>query len=283
MSILSTISTPLTRDGGGDLPVPPWVADVYGLRHEEAETAGADVLSLRVAMGDGAALVTARIREALAADAPSLQRQVAAAYAAIRARLLRANARHAVRFWNYIPAINDRMPDGRDRYMVFNAGRFEAFSKWYGGPERFDRHVPTASGVGHAGRGLVIHCLAAHRAGTARANPRQGEPFHYSQRFRPLPPPFARAPGRPFPPPLLRARDGRAFPAPTRARRGDGEHPRGGFETCAGLQRTDGGDAGEPRGDDPRRRREVRTAARGGPLVSAALSPLADLPSRRQP
>ena len=37
----------------------------------------------------------------------------------------------------------------------------------------------------------VIHCLAADRPGAAVNNPRQVAPYHYSQRFGPLPPCFS--------------------------------------------------------------------------------------------
>jgi enamine deaminase RidA (YjgF/YER057c/UK114 family) len=206
MSIASPIPTPLThaRDGYADFPPPAWVADVLGLRHDaSAVEAAGDGLRLQVARGNGLALVTARVPDALASDAATFQQQVVGAYAAIRDALEQGDAPHAVRSWNYVPGINDRMPDGRDRYMVFNAGRFEAFCDWYGGPQAFDRQVPTASGVGHPGEDLVIHCLAAERPGLAIANPRQVQPFHYSQRFGPLPPCFARATLVRSPAPLL--------------------------------------------------------------------------------
>lgn len=195
MSIASPIPIPLTRprDGYGDFPPPPWVAELFGLRHESPAAPTGDGLLMQVTRGRGVALVTARVSDALASDAGTLQRQVAAAYGAIREAMDASGAHHAVRVWNYVPAITERMPDGRDRYMVFNAGRFDAFGKWFGGPETFDRHVPTASGVGHPGTDLVIHCLAADRPGAAVANPRQVQPFHYSRRFGPLPPCFARA------------------------------------------------------------------------------------------
>jgi hypothetical protein len=99
-----------------------------------------------------------------------------------------------VRFWNFIPGIHERMTaDGRDRYMVFNAGRFKAFEQCYGGREAFDGSVATASAVGHTGRDLLIYCLADDAPGQPLDNPRQVKPYRYSARFGPLPPCFARA------------------------------------------------------------------------------------------
>jgi enamine deaminase RidA (YjgF/YER057c/UK114 family) len=113
-------------------------------------------------------------------------------YDAIDARLRPLPARHLVRLWNHIPSIHQRMDARRDRYMVFNAGRFKAFSNWYGGIRAFDRKVATASGVGHDGTDLVVHCLASRAGGTAVDNPRQIAPHRYSTRYGPLPPCFAR-------------------------------------------------------------------------------------------
>jgi chorismate lyase/3-hydroxybenzoate synthase len=103
------------------------------------------------------------------------------------------DALHPVRFWNYIPGIHEPMDARRDRYMVFNAGRFAALSEWFGGPHALAGRLPAASGVGHAGHDLEIHCLAFERAGQAVENPRQIPAFRYSQRYGPLPPCFARA------------------------------------------------------------------------------------------
>jgi chorismate lyase/3-hydroxybenzoate synthase len=98
-----------------------------------------------------------------------------------------------VRLWNFIPAITAPAGDGRDRYMAFNAGRYRAFAQWYGGAQAFDRDVATASGVGHDGADLVLHCLSAREPGLPVENPRQIAPHRYSERYGPLPPCFARA------------------------------------------------------------------------------------------
>jgi hypothetical protein len=142
---------------------------------------------------DEFALTTVRVDDALSMDGAALETQVAEAYGAIAATLRQSAARRAVRLWNFIPGITAPAGDGRDRYMAFNAGRYRAFAEWYGGPHAFDRHVATASGVGHDGADLVIHCLSAREGGIAVANPRQTAPHRYSERYGPLPPCFARA------------------------------------------------------------------------------------------
>jgi hypothetical protein len=60
---------------------------------------------------------------------------------------------------------------------------------WFSLPDQ----LPAASGVGHAGRDLVIECLALPTPCAAIENPRQIPAFRYSRRFGPLPPCFSRA------------------------------------------------------------------------------------------
>ena len=93
-----------------------------------------------------------------------------------------------LRIWNFIPEISNYDEDGLNRYMRFNAARFEAFQEHSSG-----RGYPPASGVGHAGKDLVVHLLEGARAVQPVKNPRQVSPHNYSKRWGPLPPAFARA------------------------------------------------------------------------------------------
>src|SRR4051812_27412727 len=116
-----------------------------------------------------AQLISARVPDAADLDAKQFEARTVDAYEQIRSQLAASDhpAKSPVRFWNHIPAIHEPMDAGRDRYMVFNAGRFAAFCQWYGGPETFANCIATASGVGHDGRDLVIHCLASTQPGVA--------------------------------------------------------------------------------------------------------------------
>src|SRR5262245_18541988 len=146
--------------GRDALSAPPWPAQTFGLLSaEQDETAQ---LAATVLHGDDARLITVRITNAVTLDAGAFVRSTTYAYNTIRSQLGKL---HPVRFWNHIPAIHAVMDSERDRYMVFNAGRFHAFESWYGSTAAFSRHVATASGVGHWGRDLVIHCLATQEAG----------------------------------------------------------------------------------------------------------------------
>ena len=84
------------------------------------------------------------------------------------------------------------MGGGRDRYMVFNAGRYAAFEDWFGQAALFTRTVPTASAVGIGSGSLAIHALGARHSGIPVENPRQVPAYRYSARYGALPPCFAR-------------------------------------------------------------------------------------------
>lgn len=180
-----------------DLGVPPWVTALLEGAGARAVAASADAPDVRVRESASFTLVTVRQPGAGALDPAAFEACTHAAYATIARRLSQAQARHAVRFWNYIPDIHRPCGEGGcgglDRYMCFNAGRFAACSEWFGGPDTFDRLLATGSGVGHGGPDLVIHALAMRKPGIALENPRQVPAYRYSRRFGPRPPCFARA------------------------------------------------------------------------------------------
>jgi chorismate lyase/3-hydroxybenzoate synthase len=177
-------------DVADELAPPAWTVGLVATGSPAVQRDGD--LTIDLTDGGDFALATARLRDAVTLDAPTLERRVTEVYDAIAARLHPLAANQLVRLWNHIPSIHQRMDARRDRYMVFNAGRFKAFENWYGGVRAFDHKVATASGVGHDGADLVVHCLASRAGGTAIDNPRQIAPHRYSTRFGPLPPCFAR-------------------------------------------------------------------------------------------
>jgi chorismate lyase / 3-hydroxybenzoate synthase len=172
---------------------PAWVAallaDAPSTTTANPSDPGAE---LRVSASGRFMRVTATIDDADALSTEALDARVAGAYRGIGA-LLAQHDRHAIRFWNFIPQIHAQVGDSRDRYMVFNAGRFHAFSDLYGSKALFARALPTASAVGIDRGPLVIHALGDVAAGTPVENPRQIPAYSYSRRYGPLPPCFARA------------------------------------------------------------------------------------------
>lgn len=158
-----------------------------------AEESGLPPPAWAFGLGERFSVASVTVPDARSLGHSDLHAATAEAYRRLEAELRARGAVHPVRLWNHIPGIHDPMGDGLDRYMVFNAGRYEALSAWFGGEEAFDTRVATASGVGHQGCDLVIHCLASDRPGRAVDNPRQVAPYRYSPRYGPLPPCFARA------------------------------------------------------------------------------------------
>ena len=178
--------------------VPAWVADWVGApaatdrwdrREQGVRFTGQAVYGRRFAH------VQVRVHDAASLCDLKLQHATTQAYRRLRRALEDGAAAHPVRFWNFIPGIGDRAGDGMDRYMVFNAGRYAAFSDWFCATHR-DQLAPriaTATGVGHAGSDLVVHVLGDRLAGKPVENPRQTAAYRYSSAYGPLPPCFARA------------------------------------------------------------------------------------------
>ncbi len=173
--------------------VPPhWVDGLLGPPSAGSKIADDD---LDLQFSGSLAHATTCIREAVHLDAPALRARVASAYLTL-IRALETFDRYPVRFWNFVPGIGDAMPGHLDRYMVFNAGRYDAYTERYG-PQSITsgtcHAIGTASAVGITGSDLSIHCLAMDRPGTPLENPRQTSAWRYSARYGPLPPCFSRA------------------------------------------------------------------------------------------
>ncbi len=148
---------------------------------------------IQVATSASLALLAISVRRAAAMPADTLRAAVADAYDALL-MVTRALGRRPIRFWNYLPNPGQVMGPGVDRYMVFNAGRFDGYQRRAATTAGdFRESLATASAVGFAGSDLVIHCLASHTAGAPVENPRQTSSWRYSSRYGPVPPCFARA------------------------------------------------------------------------------------------
>lgn len=173
------------------LAPPAWVGALLG-RFARRSAAADGAVSLEITESGSFCLASVRVRQARQLGRAAFREAVARAYRWMRTELCERRYSHPVRLWNHLPGIHDPLGEGQDRYMVFNAGRFDALSQWFG-QESFDTRIATASGVGHDGQDLVLHGLAADRPGRALDNPRQVAPYRYSRKYGPLPPCFARA------------------------------------------------------------------------------------------
>ena len=171
--------------------VPPWVFSILGLSPASSpyEPAGEGFL-LRQLVGPQSTLWSLRIEGAVGMDAATFENACADAYRIVGRRVAASERPYAVRWWNFIPGILEPLGQLEHRYMVFNAGRFQALAT--AGSNGFGR-LATASGVGHGGADFVLHGLTRAESGRQIENPRQVPAWRYSQRFGPKPPCFARA------------------------------------------------------------------------------------------
>lgn len=153
---------------------------------------GTHTCELTIRRGDPWTLISARLPRLPGQHADALGQAVAAVYRAVAAELQRER-RHAIRIWNFVPDIQGDIAGAGDRYMAFNAGRFDAYAESDGGAAAFDRTVPTSSAVGVDGDTFAMHVLAADAPGVNVENPRQIPSYKYSRRYGYRPPCFARA------------------------------------------------------------------------------------------
>ncbi|MEM8997103.1 MAG: hypothetical protein AAGF23_20135 [Acidobacteriota bacterium] len=175
--------------------LPEWVRrTVPRSKHDDSITRGQ--LECRSAIDPlaGTVLLSFRLRDAASLDAEAFEEACFDIYRRIIGDLTRRSWQELrpVRLWNFIPGILEPLGPHEHRYMAFNAGRYRALRAWHG-DEALPEQVATASGVGHAGRHLDIHCLASIRGGRAVENPRQRPAYRYSEKYGHLPPCFARA------------------------------------------------------------------------------------------
>ena len=126
------------------------------------------------------------LHDAVDMDAATFTERALEAYSDL---LCGIDRRRIFRMWNFIPGINSGDDTDQDRYMRFNAARFEAFES----QPHAEHPYPPASGVGHEGRDLVLHLLAGDITVETIDNPRQTLPQDYSKTWGQLPPVFTRS------------------------------------------------------------------------------------------
>ncbi len=173
-----------------DVAPPAWAREAASGSSSHVTHEG---VAMDIVEGKGASFVIIRIADVERLNAEQFEEQTHGAYRAIQTALTTLRLSHPVRFWNYLPAIHQPLDATRDRYKVFNAGRYRAFQGWFENTQGDADRMPAASAVGHSGSELVIHCLALDRPGVHLENPRQIPAYRYSERYGRLPPAFARA------------------------------------------------------------------------------------------
>lgn len=96
-----------------------------------------------------------------------------------------------IRFWNYVPAILTKLQDGSTVYHHFNAGRYAAFSSFYGESVK-EMAIPAASAVGTQEMSLTIEFLAVASPIAMIENKHQFPSHTYSKVYGNVPPFFSR-------------------------------------------------------------------------------------------
>lgn len=151
-----------------------------------------DGINLTLTQSQDALLISAAAPNASQLGVDDFQACVRSVYLQIYQLVNASRFAQPWRFWNFVPGILNQEADGLLRYMVFNAGRHQAMLTRHGARE-FSSAMVAASAVEAPADDLVVHLLAGATPGRAVENPRQIPAFHYSPRYGPLPPCFARA------------------------------------------------------------------------------------------
>lgn len=188
----STQAKPVSPRG---ISIPSWARNLAPtLDHcRETELNSGTTASLTVSSGEDASLVVAELHNATQMTATHFHESVATLVQAVLGELSACRHPNVARMWNFLPGIYDAIPGGTNRYELFNSGRFEGFSRWFGQPEAFRTVVPAASGVGHDHGTLVMAAIGTTTGGSRIENPRQIPAFKYSKEHGDQPPCFARA------------------------------------------------------------------------------------------
>jgi chorismate lyase / 3-hydroxybenzoate synthase len=171
-----------------DMVLPPGEEAICEVWHTAEPLESGRHGTIRYRQGETLLFGCVSLDEAAGDARPPLQATTEAAYASIF-ELLEVRGYHALRFWNYFPAINQETHN-KERYRQFNIGRQDAFLA-HG--RSVIGNVPAACALGSAGGCLHIAFLAARANVISVENPRQVSAYHYPSQYGPRSPTFSRA------------------------------------------------------------------------------------------
>lgn len=119
----------------------------------------------------------------------SIEQATSAIYLALLTFIRDTGYQYPLRFWNYLPAINQGKGDN-EVYKRFCQARFEVFER----AQIATGDYPAASAIGHRlETGLIVTVIASKHAGTHHANARQVNAYQYPRAYGIKSPSFARA------------------------------------------------------------------------------------------
>ena len=109
-------------------------------------------------------------------------------YVELLAFIKQSKQPNLIRFWNYVPKINEGLGDD-ENYKLFCNGRLEAFAA--AGVSNDD--FPAATGIGHITSGMAIYAISSAYKGQHHANAQQQNAYQYPRQYGKSSPSFARA------------------------------------------------------------------------------------------
>jgi len=165
--------------------MPAWACRLTG--HEPSADPDAEV---RVSVRGALRAVSIRVPDCTDAEPEVFAASVRDAYRRLFREL---GGWPPIRFWNFVPDVGRPLGNGLDRYMCFNEARHAALLEIMGSQSALEKSLRAATGLGHDGSDLQIHCLASHHPSRGVENPRQIPAWSYSAAYGPAPPSFARA------------------------------------------------------------------------------------------
>jgi chorismate lyase/3-hydroxybenzoate synthase len=171
--------------------VPAWARQPFEASRWEPSDPPDDGM-LGASAGDGLCAVAATIPDAAALDRAEFEDRVARIYERLLGRL-RRDGYHPLRFWNFVPRINEEVEPGLSRYMAFNAGRVAGYRSVHAPAGSSAPSIATASCVGARGVSFHVFCMATRETALPVENPRQVPAYEYSEKYGPQPPWFSRA------------------------------------------------------------------------------------------
>lgn len=101
---------------------------------------------------------------------------------------------HLLRFWNYVPAINEGQGDN-ENYKLFCTGRLKAFGEL----DVKNAAFPAATAIGHRTTGMTIYGISSVFKGRHHANKKQQNAYQYPREYGLCSPSFARATSLDYP------------------------------------------------------------------------------------
>ena len=110
------------------------------------------------------------------------------AYIELLTFIKQTKQQNLIRFWNYVPAINEGHGDN-ENYKLFCTGRLKAFEE----AGIRDDDFPAATAVGHITSGMTIYAISSIFKGKHHANNKQQNAYQYPRQYGASSPSFARA------------------------------------------------------------------------------------------